>query len=43
MVFGLPGLAWRPISPSGEISPACVVKRRFNCQEGREIPRKRTD
>lgn len=24
--------------PSGEISPACVVKRRFTCQDGREIP-----
>jgi hypothetical protein len=26
---------------SGEISPVCVVKRRFKCREGREIPHER--
>jgi hypothetical protein len=32
---------WPCDFPSGEISPACVVKRRFKCRDGREIPRKR--
>ena len=32
-----PGLVW----PTREISPVCVVKRRFKCREGREIPPER--